>query len=263
MATERTPVVAVWDAPPALVLGQVLADAIGGEVRLVEPWAAAAALADGVADLALVPTLTVLRQPEAFSLAPAAALVGVASPSRTLAVRVPLNEITTVAFDPRFGQEAIIAQLILREHFDARPVFTPVETASLATVTEHGAALIPAGLDLPEGVVELDLGREWSDLTTRPMVWGLVASRVGEMDEEVARVLAEAVVAAGDPTGAGEYQISLAGLGYDGLEALTDHLFYTGTLAAIPELPFVSVEPDEDLPDALEQVAESGVKAEG
>ncbi|MEM1056285.1 MAG: MqnA/MqnD/SBP family protein [Bacteroidota bacterium] len=261
--SASAPLIAVWDTPAALVLGQVLADAIGGQVRLVEPWTAASALGDGSADLALVPTLSVLRQPETFDLAPAAGLVGVASPSRALAVGVPLNEITTVAFDPRFGQEALLAQLILREHFDARPQFTPVETADLASVQEHGAALVPVDLDLPDGVVALDLGREWSDLTTRPMVWGLVASRKHAMGEEAAHAIAEAVAATGDPTGSGEYQLSLTGLGYDGLEAFADHLFYTGTLDGIPELSFVGTEPDEDEVDALDKVAESGTKAEG
>ena len=257
---ETTPVVAVWPIAPALVLGQVLADAIGGVVRTVEPWAAASALEAGTADLALVPTLDVLRAPESVSLAPVCGLAGEASPFRVLAVGVPLNEITTVAFDPRFGQEALLAQLILREHFDVRPSFTPVETASAASVAEHGAALVATDADLPEATVTLDLGREWSDLTLRPMVWGLVASRPGAMNEADALALAEAADKAGDPTGTGQYQLALTGLGYEGLEAFADHLFYTGSIPAIPELPFVAIQPEDDGPDALEKVAESGVR---
>ena len=64
----------------------------------------------------------------------------------------------------------------------------------------------------------------------------------------------------GDPTGDGDFQLSLAGLGYDGLEALADHLFYTGTLSAIPELPFVAIEDEEDeSPDALDLLAAGGL----
>lgn len=254
--SDPTPTVAVWPHPAAQVLGRLLADAIGGRVVTVEPWAAASSLAEGTADLALVPTLAVLRQPEAYSIAPGAALVGSASPTKVLGVGVAIGSVETVAFDPRDGQEALLAQLVLREHFDLRPQFVPVEGAGAEAVEEHGAALVAPGTDLGAGSVLLDLGREWVDLTSRPMPWGLVASRAGAMPSEVARLLHDAALGAGDPTGTGDFQLSLAGYGYDGLEALADHLFYTGSIPAIPELPFVAIEEDEEAGlDALDLLA--------
>lgn len=252
--------VAVWPHPAAQALGRLVTGVIGGEVRTVEPWAAAAALADRTADVALVPSLQVLRQPEAFSLVPGAGLSGVASPSRVLAIGVGLDAVETVAFDPRDGQDALLAQLVLREHFDRRPAFVPVENAGPAAMSEHGAALVPFDAKIPEGAFRLDLGREWADLTTRPMAWGLLASRPGAMPPPIARALYQAAIESGDPTGDGDFQLSLAGLGYAGLESLADHLFYTGTLKAIPELPFVAIEEEEDEgPDALDMLAAGGL----
>ena len=244
------PVLAVWPGEPSEALGRVLAEALGGSVVTVEPHAAAGALASGAVDLALVPTLAVLRDVDAFSLAPGAGLVGERSPTRVLAIGVPLDSVETIAFDPRWGQEALLAQMLLREHFDLQPAFRPVPSDAPAArlLAEHGAALVAPEADLPDGTVVLDLGREWADLTSRPMVWGLVASARGRMDEPTARAIAAATFASGDPTGEGDFQLSLAGLGYSGLEAFADHLFYTGTLEAIPELPFVRVETGDEEP---------------
>ncbi|MEM6326980.1 MAG: MqnA/MqnD/SBP family protein [Bacteroidota bacterium] len=255
-ASPSGPTVAVWPHPAAQALGTLLTEVVGGRAVTVQPWAATASVTDGSADLALVPTLAVLRQPEAFSLAPGAGLVGSASPTKVLGVGVAVGAVETVAFDPRDGQEALLAQLVLREHFDLRPQFVPVEDAGAEAVVTHGAALVAPGTDLEAGSVTFDLGREWVDLTSRPMPWGLVASRRGEMPPEVARAVHDAALAAGDPTGTGEFQLSLAGYGYDGLEALADHLFYTGSIPAIPELPFAPMEEEEDEPDALDRLAQ-------
>ncbi|OZC03167.1 hypothetical protein BSZ36_09390 [Rubricoccus marinus] len=255
---QRPPRIAVWPVAPAAVLGRVLADVLGGEVVAVESHQAAGALVSGEADLALIPTLSVLRTPEAFSLVPGVGLVGERSPSRTLVLAGGLGDIETVAFDPRWGQEALLTQLLLREHYDLKPTFSPVPdgTPLAEQLAAHGAALVSPDTQIPDGAVVLDLGQEWTDLTTRPMVWGLVASGPGVLTPEAALALAEAVADAGDPTGEGTYQLSLTGLGYDGLEALSDHLFYTGTLGAIPELPFVPVTDEEPEADALDVLLE-------
>ncbi len=258
--SQRPPRIAVWPVAPALVLGRVLTDALGGgEVVVVHPHEASGALVGGDADLALIPTLSVLRTPEAFTLVPGVGLVGERSPSRTLVLAGGLGDIETVAFDPRWGQEALLAQLLLREHYDLKPSFSPVPdgTPLAEQLSAHGAALVsPEAASGADGLVTLDLGQEWTDLTTRPMVWGLVATAPGALAPEEALALAEAAAASGDPTGEGTYQLSLTGLGYDGLEALSDHLFYTGSLGGIPELPFAPVTDDEPEPDALDTLLE-------
>ena len=253
---RQRPRVAVWADPASQALGALASGVVGGETVTVHPSAALAALTSGEADLVLVPSLTALREPPGVVLAPGVGLVGEATPTRVLAVGVPLDEVKTVAVDPRWAQEAVLAQLVLREHYGVRPAFVPVadDGDAAALVTAHGAALVApeasgdaaSGAALPASAARLDLAREWADLTLRPMVWGLLAGRRGgALTPETARALAEAAATAPDPTGDGLYQLSLTGLGYAGLEALADHLFYTGTLSGIPELPFIRAADDE------------------
>lgn len=235
---------AAWPVAPAQALAAAL---VGGgtvtEAVAVAPFEAAAALREKAADLALVPTLDVLRDPAAFALVPGAGLVGERCPTARLVVAGALDRVKTVAFDPRLGQEAILTQLLLREHYGAEPVFVPVDPATPleARLAGHDAALVPveqADEPVGEGRVVLDLGQEWTDLTLRPLVWGLLAARAGALDVETARALAEAVAAA-PPDAARHYQLTLDGYAHAGLEELVNHLYYHGVLEDLPALPFL------------------------
>ena len=245
---------AVWPADPARALGHVLAEALrplDDTVELVElePYEARAALAEAQADLALVPSLDLLRDAEGLEILPGPALVGEASPMRQLVVGVPLDQIATVGFDPRYGQEALLAQLVLREHYGVEPVFRLVEpgTPLADALAAHGTVLAPVAEPVPEGAVSLDLAREWTDLTLRPFVWGLVASRADAVSTDVARQLGDAVRSAGPldalfVDGVAAFQLTLDGYAIDGLDEFTEHLFATGTLTEIPGLPFLEVD---------------------
>src|SRR5690606_33590232 len=118
-------------------------------------------------------------------------------------------------------------------------------------LAHHDAVLVPA--DVPvEGAagapVVLDLGQEWTDLTLRPMVWGLVAACAGALDVGDAAALAEAAAAAApaDVTDedARHYQLTLDGYALAGLDELVNHLYYHRVLDDLPALPFV--EPPEE-----------------
>ncbi|MDT0630620.1 MqnA/MqnD/SBP family protein [Rubrivirga litoralis] len=241
---------AVWPVLPARALVRALgsaAEAVVSGVVEVEPYEARAALDDGRADLALVPTLDVLRAYEGLEVVPGVALAGERSPRRRLVVGVPLDQIETVAFDPRDAQEAILAQLVLREHYGVLPTFALADPATpLADVLETAsAALVDARDPVPDGAVVLDIGQEWTDLTLRPYPWGLLCARAGTLDEKaVARL--QAAVRAAPPSddllvdGVAVYQLTLDGYAADGLDQLGELLFATGTLSEVPALPFVA-----------------------
>jgi predicted solute-binding protein len=230
---------AVWPLEPARALGAALAGHVSSVIE-VEPWEAASSLAEGRCDLALVPTLEVLRTPASFDVVPSVALAGDTSPSLVLVVGTSLDRVRTLAFDPRYAQEALLAALLLREHYGAEPTFAADDpAASLASRLEkHDAALVQLALshDLPPGAVALDLGTEWMDLTTRPFVWGLLVARGGELTGVDARKLAGAARAAVAPA---EWQFTLAGYGHEGLVEFAGHLFFHGALKEVPELSFV------------------------
>lgn len=242
---------AVWPVAPARALGAALHEAGPvSDVVEVAPFEAAAALREGRVDLALVPTLDVLRDPDAFAVAPGVGLVGERCPTVRLVVAGALDAVATVAFDPRYGQEVLLAQLLLREHYGASPTFAPFDpSSSLAErLAGHDAALVPVDLPVGTGHVVLDLGQEWTDLTLRPFVWGLVAARADALDAGSAAALAEAAAAAppADVTDeeARHYQITLDGYAHAGLDELVNHLYYHRVLADLPALPFV--EPPEE-----------------
>jgi predicted solute-binding protein len=222
------------------------------EVVEVAPFEAAAALREGRVDLALVPTLDVLRDPDGLALAPGVGLVGERCPTVRLVVSGALDAVRTVAFDPRYAQEVLLTQLLLREHYGAAPTFAPSDPAAplAERLAHHDAALVPADVPAadgaagegPEGLVVLDLGQEWTDLTLRPFVWGLVAARAGALDAAAAALAGAA--AAARPTDvtdeeARHYQLTLDGYAQAGLDELVNHLYYHRVLDDLPALPFV------------------------
>ena len=238
---------AVWPVAPARALAHALADLVTEAVE-VEPHQARAALDAGRVDLALVPTLDVLRAPDGLDVIPGVALAGERSPRRRLVVGSALDAIETVGFDPRDSQEAILTQLVLREHYGATPTFALAEpeTPLADVLAKESAALVDYRESLPFEAFALDPGQEWTDLTLRPYPWGLVTAPAGTVEPALARRVRAAVQAA-PPTdalvqdGVGVYQLTLDGYAMDGLDQLAEMLFETGTLTDIPAVPFVEV----------------------
>lgn len=244
---------ATWPVSPAQALASVLKGAGPvTEVVAVAPYEARAALEEGRADLALVPTLDALRDLDGLALVPGVALAGTTGPTRALVVGSALDAIRTIGFDPRFGQDALLAQILLKEHYGGTPAFRPADPGAPldALLADNDAVLADPEADLA-GRLVLDLGQEWVELTLRPMVWGLVAARAGTLPADAARALRDAALAASPPEAAlldGEraYQFTLDGYAMDGLDEFANHLYYHGALAALPDLPFVAIPADED-----------------
>lgn len=243
---------AVWPVLPARALARALADLVT-EVVEVEPYEARAALDDGRADLALVPTLDVLRGYEGLAVLPGVALAGERSPRRRLVVGSALDAIETIGFDPRDAQEALLAQLVLREHYGTQATFALAGPADRldAVLARESAALVDYAEAVPEGAFVLDPAQEWLDLTLRPYVWGLLAAPQGTVEAETARRVQDAVRGAGPSEdlsvdGVEVYQITLDGYAVDGLDQIREYLFATGTLTEIPEVPFIEIPSDDE-----------------
>lgn len=211
----------------------------------------AEALLTGHTDLVLVPTLEVLLRPEAFELVPLVALVGQASPLKTLIVHSELDKIDSVAFDPRYKAEALLAQLILRENYRLKPTFIPLNPQE-AEPASADAALVDVAAPVEHGGIGLDLGKEWIELTLRPMVWGLLAARPGELSDEVVSTVQDAVRAI-PPVEDPQFQFTMDGFAIAGLDEYIQQLFFTGTLTDFPELCFYQLEEGENDQDDLEQ----------
>lgn len=206
------------------------------------------ALRAGHADLGFVPTLTVLRDPDTFSAVPGVGLVGAAAEPVWLTVHSALDQIQRVGFDPRFAQEALLAQVVLKELYQAQPVFVPLVPGQSAP--DDLDAVLQVGGEEPSGGYVMNLAREWFELTTRPFVWALLVAPVGTVEPDEARRLRDIALDLSpepDPTGTdpGVGGVTLAGWAHAGLDEWVNHLFYHRALPDLPEIPFV-VLPVED-----------------
>lgn len=207
-------------------------------------------LRHGEADLAFVPTLSVLRDPDAFSVVPGVALVGgVATPVR-LDVRSGLDAIHRVGIDPRFAQEALLAQVVLKELYDAQPSFIPIDPTGAEPADLD--AVLRVGEEGGDGF-SLDLGREWFEMTTRPFVWALLAAPVGTITPDEARRLRDIALDHDGPADAGTDPgmggVTLAGFAHAGLDEWVNHLFYHRALDGMPEIPFVVIPVEDEVED--------------
>ena len=232
-------------------------------------------LAAGEADVALVPTLAVLRAPKAFSVVPGVALSAWDYPFARLLLRDGLGGgVATVAFDPREAQAVLLARLVLREHYGFAPAFVPVEAPTAAALGANDAVLVTGEAAVRSAVGAdaeregLDLGQEWYELANYPFVWGLFVTRAGEATPEVVRLLLSAVAAAEAQRGywirsrempeplhaffAESLRLRLDDLATASLTELGEHFFSLGVLDELPEIPYA------DLPDAADEGPDEG-----
>lgn len=177
---------AIWDEPALDFFArsiQDLADDRGLSVLRAARRQCRDAVLAGRVDVALVPSLTVFSDSEVFDVLPAVAFSSWDFPFARLLLKHPLGTpIRSVAIDPAYPQEALVAKIILKEHYDVTPSFHPYQDLTPDTLsrTDDDAALIVArSLDEALGP-GIDLGRDWFELTHYPMVWGVFVARSGE-----------------------------------------------------------------------------------
>lgn len=157
-------------------------------------------LLTGKVEVALVPSLIALTNPDEFDVLPAAALSTWSNPFSRLLLRHGLQQVETVAYDQLYPQEAAVARIILKEHYSQEPEFLALADTSIADL--EGAltdASLLVGNEVPllqPEALTLDIGEEWYELANYPMVWGLFAMRKGEVDVRAVYALQEMVKAA-------------------------------------------------------------------
>ncbi len=220
-------------------------------------------LLGGTADAALLPPLSVLRRADDLAVYPAVALSAWDYPYARLLLKGDLSApLRSVAFDPRFVQEVMLARTLLREHYGLSPQFAPVEAPTRAALGANDAVLL-VGDHVPtlaHDALAMDLGQEWYELSNYPLMLGLFCTRHGDASIETllllrrAARLAEALRPAWlqalemPPDLHAFYADSLRfrfdDLAAAGLTEFTDLLFQQGVLDDLPALP-VATFPDE------------------
>lgn len=219
----------------------------------------------GDVDVALVPTLALLRAPEDFTVLPAAALSMWELPYVRLVLRGQVGEpLQTIAFDPRDQQSVVLAALVLREHYQSAPAFRPLDAPSLGDLDEADAVLV-SGPDVPTlGTGEryaLDLGQEFYELVNYPLVWGLFVTRSGSATLDHLRLVKAGAAAAEASRGAyvaaqersealrtfyaESLRFRLDDLATASLTETAELLFQAGMLDEVPTLPFAAFKDEE------------------
>lgn len=165
------------------------ADPARETVEFTSPARCADLLAEGKADLGLIPAIELMRIPGLVALPS----ICIASRSEVRSVlllsRVPFDEIRSVALDPSSRTSNALARVLLAERLGAERYreirFDVVERSLLLGIEGHDAAVMigdPA-LQVTRGewskkrMYRYDLVSEWSALTGEPFVFALWSGR--------------------------------------------------------------------------------------
>ena len=159
------------------------------DLRFALPAECADQLADGQADIGIVPVVEMARQKLEYFRGTGIACHG---PVRSILLisKVPFREIRTVATDSGSRTSVMLTRVILAEKFGVEPKLIS-RRADLATMLgEADAALLigDAALRVDPSILPfetLDLGGEWVAMTGLPMVFAMWSGR--ECDDRYTR----------------------------------------------------------------------------
>jgi len=169
-------------------------------VQVAPPAQLAQWLRDGRLDVALVPVLEYLLQPD-YDLIRASAICGDGRVRSVLLFsRVPIKEVQSISLDPESLTSNALIRILCRWHFSVAPrwVTRPGKSSPLVVLErgESDAALVIGNLALAmsgQFPFEFDLGQEWWRLTGLPFVFAVWAVRpgtdVGDLPEVLRRSL--------------------------------------------------------------------------
>ncbi len=259
--------VAIWNFPAAELLTSGMASGERASrfklIRLEIPDCIRA-LQSGLADVALLPTLTVLRQAKDLDVVPAVALSSWRYPFAKIVISHDLSEpIRNVSYDPRFEMERRIAEIVLREHYRMEPAFKARDTDVLDDIATDAHLVVAS--DLPTqrlGDLALDLGEEWFELANYPMTWGLFAARKGTLSTRAIREVRDAVLESegrrdvwiqAQETSADLHDFYLENMRFRlddlsiaGLTEFRQYLFFYDVVDEVGDIPFVYIPEEED-----------------
>ena len=148
------------------------------------PARCAAHLHDGAADLALIPSIEYLRDPE-YCIAPNLA---VASEGQVASVALfttrPVTSLRSIAVDSNSRTAAMLLRILCAEAWEIEPKLVKLRPDLPVMLQRCDAALIIGDAALfidheQKGLDKVDLGEVWTGLTSLPFVW---AAWVGRRD---------------------------------------------------------------------------------
>ncbi len=153
------------------------------ELILDYPSRLADDLESGLLDVALIPSVEFLRNPEYQIVSDSCVATHGPVLSVKLFSRVPMGEIKTLALDEGSRTSAILSRIMLSQRCGVIPQLEPLPLEKNCENTEADAVLLigDRAIHSPPGdfVDAWDLGEEWLDWTGLPFVFAVWAARKG------------------------------------------------------------------------------------
>jgi chorismate dehydratase len=194
MSTIRR--IGTWTSFAARPLTEGLAEIEGVYLQHNSPANTAIMLRDGDLDIALISPLEYAKESSNLVIVPDVGLWSEAGGSAiTVHFKAGLDDVQTLAVDPNFAAEIILAKILLAEEFDIEPKIIPVAGSLEDMLSRADAALLvgDAGLREPgQFGAALDLIELWTQLTGSPYIHGIWCARDGSLEAQQAEQLLRA-----------------------------------------------------------------------
>ena len=205
-------------------------------LRFDVPARCASWLHERQVDLALIPTIEYLRRP-GYRIVPGLAVAS-SGPVASVAIftKRPATAIRSIAIDSSSRTAVALLRILCAQWFDIEPTFVTMRPDLPAMLKRCDAALLIGDVALfmeheSTDLEKIDLGEEWTAMTSLPFVWAFWAGRPGALEPahlealRAARVSGEAaldeIAAAHGPDGEDEAALARAYLGTNVQFALT------------------------------------------
>ena len=110
----------------------------------------------------------------------------------TVHFRTGIQDIETLALDPAYATEAILAKIIFSEEFNANPQIVPVAGGIEQMLAHADAALMVGDAALREAAYHpnaLDLTESWVQMTELPFLHGFWCAREEDLTQELVDLL--------------------------------------------------------------------------
>lgn len=156
------------------------------QVTLCPPAECSRLLSEGLADVALLPSVEFARLPGLSAIWGCGVAARREVRSVLLLTRVPLDQVRTLAVDLNSRTSVALARVLLKRRYGARPRLEPMPPDPRAMLARHDAALMIGDAALrtsevggaPDPAVRIvDLASEWNEMTGMPFVFAFWACR--------------------------------------------------------------------------------------
>ncbi len=153
-------------------------------LRFDVPAKCASLLHEGSVDLGLIPTIEYLRRPGYLVVPDIAVTSNGPVASVAIFTKRPATAIRSIAIDSSSRTAVALLRILCAQWFDIEPTFVTMRPDLPAMLKRCDAALLIGDVALyteheTTDLEKIDLGEEWTTMTTLPFVWAFWVGRPG------------------------------------------------------------------------------------